>query len=1325
MATITAEVRDVLVGIYVGMFKAAPGATNLSSMVQQYESGMTQKQIAASLASTANFSTVYPGYMLNTEFADQLVNNLLGNLVSASDKAWATNWVLLKVNSGVSKSDTITMAVNALKTATNAAYGDAKAQLNNQIEVAKYYSITENQSSTDLATLQDVIAGVTQLAATVTAAKANIDTDIALAASVVFNLTANADDIIITKLNTIDTVKGFFDGTDDTFSTNDNIQGNGLTKLQLVVDGSGSADYVEMSGIDSISLVGAGNYTFTLDASTYGTDVSTVTMSGSDSMDVRIDDLAVEGTLTASVANASESYIEILGTIDDASLYVELDNSDASDGVGTVAVVGAAGITLTAGKNDVVQVSVSHSESTSAATVSVGDISVGDITSNIGASASATVYLQNYANNTKATGNAVAGSVTVGNVAINADDTSAYGYVEIYNSADAQQTKGTATAGSVTVGNVTIDVGLSGSATLAVDNSADAYIGAAKAGNITLGNVTLTAATSASVSVSLENLATVSTSGAATVGNTTVGNVSLVVGVDASGTFTVSNYAYSAKGAATVGSVVIGNVDISLAKSATAEFTVNNSATADNGAATVGNLTIGNVSVTTAGSATGLTFYLYNSAQATKGNATAGNITMGDISVTAGDESSYPFYGYVYNMAEATTTGNAKVGNITVGDIDVVLGDDLNNYGFTASFSNWASADKGTATAGNITIGDVNMAAGNTGGTDVYLGVYNRVDVSLTGAATVGNVTIGDIEQVVGSSNDAYVYISSTADAAKGKATVGSVSVGDLSGNVTLDGYLWHEIDVRASGTVASGDAVGNVSVGDINYYGQPGADVNFSMNINSVKGSVGTVTIGDVEMSVDATGSVDLSLDVIASTTIGNVTVGDITFNLGTSATIDTFSVELTAGKSIGNVTFGDITINGGINSSDSSAAFDVVAGTTLGNITIGDITVNAAKDAAFDSLTMDFTAGKTIGNINIGDVTLSAAESGYIWDAHNFTATGAIGTITYGDIAVSAGKEGYAGFSIEADANANAIGLSTFGDVTLTATGQSATVDASIWLSDTGDTPALATVGDINISVTNTAAANAGANAQFSMNSKGSITVGDISVTAGDATTSFVASATVDADVVLTTGNNLIVGNITVVGGDVHTGSVVNDSFATLSNWLSLTETGSGSITIGNVDYSGYTAASTIDVSAIKGAAVIKAGTAGSTISDNLTKNVIHLGAGADTIVMLEGMTTDETAAGNLDSIVNFASGVDAIAIDTTSNASDFAFVSSAAASYSAFLTAATSAMFNDGKDIYARVVGGNTYVAFDKDNGGAVDFVIELVGITSVSAGDFSIS
>jgi len=212
MATITAEVRDVLVGIYVGMFKAAPGATNLSSMVQQYESGMTQKQIAASLASTANFSTVYPGYMLNTEFADQLVNNLLGNLVSASDKAWATNWVLLKVNSGVSKSDTITMAVNALKTATNAAYGDAKAQLNNQIEVAKYYSITENQSSTDLATLQDVIAGVTQLAATVTAAKANIDTDIALAASVVFNLTANADDIIITKLNTIDTVKGFFDG---------------------------------------------------------------------------------------------------------------------------------------------------------------------------------------------------------------------------------------------------------------------------------------------------------------------------------------------------------------------------------------------------------------------------------------------------------------------------------------------------------------------------------------------------------------------------------------------------------------------------------------------------------------------------------------------------------------------------------------------------------------------------------------------------------------------------------------------------------------------------------------------------------------------------------------------------------------------------------------------------------------------------------------------------------------------------------------------------------------------------------------------------------
>ena len=45
--------------------------------------------------------------------------------------------------------------------------------------------------------------------------------------------------------------------------------------------------------------------------------------------------------------------------------------------------------------------------------------------------------------------------------------------------------------------------------------------------------------------------------------------------------------------------------------------------------------------------------------------------------------------------------------------------------------------------------------------------------------------------------------------------------------------------------------------------------------------------------------------------------------------------------------------------------------------------------------------------------------------------------------------------------------------------------------------------------------------------------------------------------------------------------------------------------------------------------------------------------------------------------------------------------------------------------GTDIYARRVGSDIYVAFDKDNGSAVDFAIKLTGISAVVAADFVIT
>ena len=141
--------------------------------------------------------------------------------------------------------------------------------------------------------------------------------------------------------------------------------------------------------------------------------------------------------------------------------------------------------------------------------------------------------------------------------------------------------------------------------------------------------------------------------------------------------------------------------------------------------------------------------------------------------------------------------------------------------------------------------------------------------------------------------------------------------------------------------------------------------------------------------------------------------------------------------------------------------------------------------------------------------------------------------------------------------------------------------------------------------------------------------------------------------ADFNIDTDGTLTVGDITVTGGYMSAdGSpVVLDNFGTLGTWLNLTGT---TITVGNVDYSDYeSTASDYDVSAWKGAANIFAAQDDTTITDNVTKNVITLGNGPDTVNILAGATTDETSAAAIDQIIGFTHGDDLIQIDNATGA------------------------------------------------------------------------
>ena len=175
MATITLQERNEITGLFIAMFKAAPGTGYLSEAVAAREAGASLEDIAEILASKPAFQEVYPAFLTAEEFAARAVDYLLADDTPAGAKTWATNWIIGKLNGGTPASTVLMEAAQALMLTSNPNYASAQEQMLNRIEVANHYSITQEQSSSDLATLQDVLDGVTDDDDTVASAITKID----------------------------------------------------------------------------------------------------------------------------------------------------------------------------------------------------------------------------------------------------------------------------------------------------------------------------------------------------------------------------------------------------------------------------------------------------------------------------------------------------------------------------------------------------------------------------------------------------------------------------------------------------------------------------------------------------------------------------------------------------------------------------------------------------------------------------------------------------------------------------------------------------------------------------------------------------------------------------------------------------------------------------------------------------------------------------------------------------------------------------------------------------------------------------------------------
>jgi hypothetical protein len=230
---ITATERTQIIELVTLMFNAAPGATYLSDIVSVYEAnGHNLQALAETLGQTGIYQSLNPNFQTAAEFASSFLTPL-----GLQGDAFATDFIVSRFNSGVSKADIEYQAFQALNGVTSSSpsqYVNAKAILMNKEAVAEYYSVATGGSATDLSTLQNVLSGVTADASTVTAAE-NVINGTA-GGGQTFALTTNIDNLVGTSGN--DTFVGSIDSSSSpnvlTLNALDTINGGGGVNTLLV-----------------------------------------------------------------------------------------------------------------------------------------------------------------------------------------------------------------------------------------------------------------------------------------------------------------------------------------------------------------------------------------------------------------------------------------------------------------------------------------------------------------------------------------------------------------------------------------------------------------------------------------------------------------------------------------------------------------------------------------------------------------------------------------------------------------------------------------------------------------------------------------------------------------------------------------------------------------------------------------------------------------------------------------------------------------------------------------------------------------------------------
>jgi len=929
MSLLTSAIKTDLYRFFSIAFNAAPGVTYMNQLATAVESGMTVKQIVNVFTAKTEFTSTYPSFYTADQFANKLVETVVGTSATDAAKTSAKADIVAALNAGWSRGDVVYQIFNNLanKASTDATWGTTSTQMANKVAVAQYYTEDLLTDTTTLSTLRAVIANVTATTDVSTAAAKQAVIDVAVPVDAQsFTLTTSSD--VKTLGAGADTFYGSLTtaGTTDTLTAGDNLNGaGGVDTLSISITGTGSTTSanptltnVEKVLVSNAMTVSAGAGTGTIDMSLADSSVTNVGTTASST--------AGATTLFSNVGNIVAAEMRGLGNL--TVNYVSSIATGTADAMTvTLNGVGASGANGTFDTNNKIEklTLASSSSSTNYVTLGAGANDATGIT--VTGSSALTLDLGSTALAKSINASAATAAVTVTNI----DNTN----TTITGGSGNDSFTFNATMFDASTGTTAKDVvdGGAGTDTLVLNQGtgfADTIFG-----NVT--NVeTLTLSGTGAVTVS-----TVAKAAGITTVNMGAGSGSLTVGTGYSGNLTV--------GLSTGSDDTVAVSSTASGATLTVKGVVGAFSSADHltGSAATGD--VDTLSLT-ADNATGV----FSAVTGFETITIAANTTSGSYGATLNNLSVASGKTLTIDASALTNTGAA-----------VVIDGSTGAGGF--SITGGAGSDTITLGSGG---GTVNAGAGN----DTIVGgagndVLNGGDGNDSITAGAGNDSING-----GAGNDTIVF-ASTGQLSSGDTIDGGDGTGDtivLANNDTITSSMFTNVtNVEKLQFVGSATLTGNIPFTTFDLSNATGQTLVLGTGYTSAT----TVTLGDAKVtSTGATHTVVATADSVTSQGSAALTI-----NASVAALVDSMGQSSGSGSS-GYDAAATIAGGSGTDTLNLTASFDGKAANTYASSSGGTLVLGTGTNITGLNVITIVDGGDGTGAGNDVYLTLNAGALGAI---------------------------------------------------------------------------------------------------------------------------------------------------------------------------------------------------------------------------------------------------------------------------------------------------------------------------------------------------------